>query len=151
MPSTVSSAINATAPTTMPAIAPPDRDADEPLEGKEEGVVDVMLDPLDEGDVVVDVSLDPLDDGDVVNGSKLEADAVVEDVCVAAVKASKLKVHELADGIAELKDEYVSFNTWTLMLVRGFWAELQQMLIWPAPEVQTSLFIYHQDAVSLPF
>lgn len=79
----------------------------------------------------------------------LEADVVVmmvevvkeEVVCVAAINAAGLKAQELADGDAELSDEYVSFSVLLLMFVRMSWAEFQQMLICPEVLVQTSLLI----------
>lgn len=94
----------AQAPITMPAIAPPERDDEE-----EE-------DPVDDGvDVWVAV------EGAVVES--LEADVavvvVIEDVvAVAAINDSGLKDQELADGDAELSDEYVSFSVSLLMFLR---------------------------------
>jgi hypothetical protein len=126
-------AITATAPTTMPPIAPPDIEADEPWVDVEEGAVDVSLEPLG-----------------VVDGDELEVEVVLEDVCVAAINVAGSKVQELADGEAALKDEYVLLSTGVLILTRVSWAEFQQMLIWPGSPVQISLFIHHQYATSSP-
>jgi hypothetical protein len=60
-------------------------------------------------------------------------------VAVAAISAAGLKDQELADGDAELSDEYVSFRVLRLMFVRMSCAEFQQMLICPVVLVQTSL------------
>jgi hypothetical protein len=81
----------ATAPTTMPPIAPPDREFGGGSEEEvDEGAVDVVLDPT----AVVDVGTPEVGDA-------------VDDVCVAAIKACGSKVQELAAGFAELRDENV--------------------------------------------
>lgn len=130
----------ATAPITMPAIAPPDRDEEE--EDEEEPVGEGAVDEgaVDEGAVdngaAVWVRFGPA----VVVGFEVDVVVVVEDdVCVAAISFAGSKVHELADGDAELSDEYVSFSVLLLMFLRTSWAEFQQMLIWPDVAVQTSL------------
>jgi hypothetical protein len=82
---------------------------------------------------------------DVAVVESLEADVVVvvvvvvEVVCVAAINVSGLNDQELADGDAELSDEYVSFSVLLLIFARMSWAEFQQMLICPEVLVQTSL------------
>lgn len=120
---TSSSAIPTRAPITIPAIAPPDRGEDELDAEPEDGCNDVWLDALD---TVEDVVID--DDSDEAK-VEIEVVVVLEDVWVAAINFSGLKVQELANGAAELKDEYVSLSTWLLILVSVSWAELKQMLI----------------------
>ncbi|RFU31164.1 hypothetical protein B7463_g5193, partial [Scytalidium lignicola] len=106
-----SNTTTATTPTIMPPIAPPERDEDECPVGVEGGAYDVSLGVL----VVVD--------------GEVEVEVIVEEVCVAAISATGSKVQELADGVAELKDEYVSLSTVEVMLLRVSWAEFQQILI----------------------
>lgn len=51
-------------------------------------------------------------------------------VAVRAIRAVGAKGHELAEGLAELRDEYVSFKTATLMFVSVSWLVFQQTFIW---------------------
>lgn len=99
---------------TMPAIAPPLI----PVEGAEFELDVGVADDEDEEEEEVPVALVELD---VV---------VVEDVvCVAAMRVIGLKVKELAEGEAELKDEKVSLSWVEEMLVSVSCAVFQQMLI----------------------
>lgn len=128
--------MNATAPTTMPPIAPPDIDVDDPAVGGEDGVVEDSLE--------LGVVADSLELVVVVDSDKPEVEVVFEDVRVAAINVAGSKTNELADGDAALNDEYVLLSTEVLMLTSVLWAELQHILIWPTLPVQTSLLIHHQ-------
>lgn len=64
--------------------------------------------------------------GVVVEVALVDADAVV---LVSAMRTLGSKAHDVAKGLAELSDEYVSFRTEELMLVRVSWLFAQQMLI----------------------
>jgi len=100
----------------MPAIAPPDSELEDEDVAEGEADEDAELEPADEA---VDVMLeDPTVD--------FETEDVV---AVAAIKTRGLKVYELAEGLAEAREEYADCSALLLMLVRVSWAELQQILI----------------------
>jgi hypothetical protein len=99
-------------PITMPAIAPPDNE-----------------DEVAEADAEVEL---------VDEESEVDRD-VEEVVAVAAIKARGSNVYELAEGFAEVREEYNEFSELLLIFVRVSWAELQQMLIWPEVCVHISL------------
>lgn len=115
-----------------------------------EGTVVVALDPPDvvldgEFEVVEEAVVVALDPPDVVVDGDLEEVVVVVDVdCVNPINAAGVKAQELAEGEAELRDKYVSLSAEELMLLKSTDStSLQQMLIWLAVSVQTSLFIHH--------
>lgn len=62
----------------------------------------------------------------VVEVAFVGAEAVV---LVSAMRTLGSKAHNVAEGLAELSDKYVSFRTAELMLVRVSWLFAQQMLI----------------------
>ncbi len=127
------SATPARHPITMPAMAPPDTVLTSTVWTVAAGVSVAEV-------VVVEVLVASA--GDVVGPVVVGWDDVGWDeaeVCVTAIRARGSKVQELADGLAELRDEKVSFKALTLMLVSVSWAEFQQMLIWFGAPVQISL------------
>jgi len=87
VPRAAATEITATAPTTIPPIAPPDMCA-EGLGSDVGGVVDAAG------------ALETF-------GEAVEEAEVSEDVWVAAISVIGSKVQELADGLEELKEEYV--------------------------------------------
>jgi hypothetical protein len=110
----------------MPPIAPPER----PLSS--EGAAE------DEGEGVVDADVEAEAEAgkEVAEGVAEDAPGVVE---VSARSCCLLTVYVAADGLAELREEKVSFSLVALRGRRGLFWTLQQMLNWPLSLVQSSL------------
>lgn len=102
-------------PTPIPAFAPVDRDT--PLFSVAL-VLMVALGAVFVEAMLADVAETELDEPLV---EAVGFPVVVVELVVGAVRAINtlgVKTHELAEGLAELSDEKVSFNTATLILVR---------------------------------
>jgi hypothetical protein len=122
----------------MPAIAPPERDADDCTAdvGEAVAVEGAAVAALDPPDVV---------DGEFEEVVGFEEVVVVVDVVrVSAINADGVKAQEFAEGEAELRDEYVRLSSEELILTSVDATLFQQMLTWPSACVQTSLFIHRQ-------
>lgn len=113
-------------PTPMPVLAPVEREA--PSSAAADGVERALIAVLVGGLVVVKTF--PVVVALVV---------AVDVVAVRAIKAVGVKAHVVASGFSELRDDYVSFNTATLMLVRVSWLRFQHTFIWFSVSVHCSL------------
>jgi hypothetical protein len=114
-PSTI--ATPATAPTTIPAIAPPDRESEESLFGLDTGEV-----------VIVPVAVGVI--GVVVH---------VVDVEVPRSSVAGSKAHVLQVGASEVKDDYKSSSTSVLTLRNGLRSLFQQTFRCSGTPVHSSL------------
>jgi hypothetical protein len=128
----------------MPAIAPPERDADDCTADvgeavAVEGAAVAALDPPD----VVDGEFEEVVVLEEVVGFE-EVVVVVDVVRVSAINTDGVKAQEFAEGEAELRDEYVRLSSEELILTSVDATLFQQMLTWPSACVQTSLFIHRQ-------
>jgi hypothetical protein len=122
----------------MPAIAPPEREADECTAdvGEAVAIEGAAVAALDPPDVV---------DGEFKEVVVLEEVVVVVDVVrVSAINTDGVKAQEFAEGEAELRDEYVRLSSEELILTSVDATLFQQMLTWPSACVQTSQFIHRQ-------
>src|ERR1700716_3845501 len=110
----------------MPAIAPPEREADECTADVGEAVA------------IEGAAVAALDPPDVVDGEfkvvvVLEEVVVVMDVVrVSAINTDGVKAQEFAEGEAELRDEYVRLSSEELISTSVDATLFQQMLTWPS-------------------
>lgn len=122
-------------PTPMPVLAPIEREVPSSaaaVDDVERALVAVLV-------ALVVVKTFPVAVALVI-ALDVALDVVALDViAVRAIKAVGVKAHVVASGLAELRDEYVSFNTVTLMLVSVSWLRFQHTLIWLAVSVHCSL------------
>lgn len=95
-----------------------------------------LLDRVLECGVPVEVALDVVI---VTVAASFVVDDSSEVVAVRAMRDMGVNAKELAEGSAELSDEYVSFSTIELILVRVSCLILQQMLTWDPVWVHRSL------------
>lgn len=140
----------ATAPTTMPPMAPPERGLDEEVVETEDGVegagVELALETSEAlvfGAVVVSVELDDgVDEGvdECVDEGVLEE--TWEVVCVAAIRDLGSKAQAVAPGSAELREEYVSLRGIDPISMSTSSDLLQQMLVCPVDPVHDSLISF---------
>jgi hypothetical protein len=124
-----------TTPPTMPPVAPPERPASG-LGCEFKLGVDVVdtVDADESVDAVVNEAVDEV------------ADEAADELASVAdgSRSARLAENAVADGLAELSEEYVLFSSLLDRFATGFDIVLQQMLTWFLVTVHSSLWMVSQ-------